>query len=78
MGSLGGTESAEYTPVAFPQLQKDEEAHEHAVLSDAIPPSNGGLPVIAVDLDDVLSQTNQKIADCKLEERILWQSPTDN
>jgi len=35
-------------------------------LSSTSPPSSSG-PVIAVDLDDVLSQTNAEIAKCKLE-----------
>jgi hypothetical protein len=35
------------------------------------PPGSGG-PVIAVDLDDVLSLTNQAVADCKQRQIDVW------
>lgn len=42
----------------------DPEAAALAKLATISPPTSSG-PVIAVDLDDVLSQTNQSVSDCE-------------
>ena len=42
----------------------DPEAAALEKLSMISPPTSSG-PVIAVDLDDVLSQTNQNISECE-------------
>lgn len=41
-----------------------KEEHEALELLTAVPESVQQLPLIAIDLDDVLSQTNQSVADC--------------
>lgn len=50
----------------FKGPQEDDETPEHEALErlTAISPPSSG-PIIAIDLDDVLSQTNQAVADCK-------------
>lgn len=42
--------------------QPDDVTHERLVLESLIHPPG---PLIAVDLDDVLSQTNHAVADCR-------------
>lgn len=42
----------------------DPEAASLAKLATISPPTSSG-PVIAVDLDDVLSQTNEVISECE-------------
>ncbi|KAG6868559.1 hypothetical protein C0993_001255 [Termitomyces sp. T159_Od127] len=44
------------------QLEQAEKAALEKLISLSPPPSR---PVIAIDLDDVLSQTNQMVADCE-------------
>jgi hypothetical protein len=48
--------------------ENEEVAEREALekLTTISPPSSSG-PVIAIDLDDVLSQTNQVVADCEYE-----------
>lgn len=51
----------------FEGVPEDDEVAEREALerlTSISPPSSSG-PVIAIDLDDVLSQTNQAVADCK-------------
>jgi hypothetical protein len=45
-------------------IDVDPEAASLAKLSAISPPTSSG-PVIAVDLDDVLSQTNEVVSECK-------------
>jgi hypothetical protein len=45
-------------------VQVDPEAASLAKLTTISPPTSSG-PVIAIDLDDVLSQTNEAISECK-------------
>lgn len=47
-------------------LPKDQEEREHQTLAKLIAISPHSQHVIAIDLDDVLSQTNQTVAECKL------------
>jgi hypothetical protein len=45
-------------------IETDPEAASLAKLTTISPPTSSG-PVIAVDLDDVLSQTNHVVSECK-------------
>lgn len=60
--SLHEIESA--THIHDGTAQAKEETFEKLLLVATSPPNSG--PVIAVDLDDVLSQTNQIVAECKM------------
>lgn len=64
--SVAGTQHDLEQPVTSP-VDNASEAFERQVLEQLtdISPSSP-VPVIAVDLDDVLSQTNHVVAECKL------------
>ncbi|KAG6891066.1 hypothetical protein C0995_014155 [Termitomyces sp. Mi166 len=62
--SAAGSRQRLESPSGFDELPEQQEQAEKAALEKLMPlypPSSG--PVIAIDLDDVLSQTNQMVAD---------------
>jgi hypothetical protein len=50
------------SPEHEPELTPETTAEQIAELKESIPPSS--TPVIAIDLDDVLSSTNAVVAQC--------------
>jgi hypothetical protein len=57
-------ESPKNESIALPEAVEKHEHEALQVLTDASPPIRTG-PVIAIDLDDVLSDTNKAVAECK-------------
>lgn len=64
------------SPEPEPELTAEITTEQIAELKELIPPSTG--PVIAIDLDDVLSATNFVVAQCAYILRIRLRSTGHN